>query len=461
MSFISNLFTRTPRIDKVEFDALKNEFDTLVNEIEDASGRYDANGFINMLSGVGGSKDFGSNTEVKPKVDLTFEQFAYLYANNALARKIVDYVPKTALRNGFEIRVNGEEENEIEKELKELKFKFKLRKCFSWARCDGGCALIIGIKDGKESDKEVDWNKVTGIDYIHIATRLDLNPGWRQHDVEKAFWNEPKTYFFQGSGGRQLHVHRERMIIIKGNSLPPILEEMNDGWGDSVLRGIAEPLGRIETAMSAISHIIQRWNQVVWKMKNLKQYVDKDQQKVVQKKVDLMQETLSILGVILLDKDTEEWSQEQMNVSGLDKLVEKLQSMLSAACSIPEVILFGRAPAGMGSDDKSSERNFENVILDEQEEHLTPAYEQMCKIVGSYTNKGSEFTVKAKPIHAETSLEKELRLKEKATAIKLLAETQVVDPAEFRTSYFQNGNEFGIILDKTIDLNDVGTSEEE
>ncbi len=86
-------------------------------------------------------------------------------------------------------------------------------------------------------------------------------------------------------------------------------------------------------------------------------------------------------GTLLYDKQTEEFTQMQLNVSGLTDVLQQQGEFLSLLSRIPVTYLFGQTPRGLNATGQLDAQMFNENILALQEAKLRPTLEWLFNII--------------------------------------------------------------------------------
>ena len=128
----------------------------------------DASQWINILSGLGTSRDktvyttFGSARILDP-VELT-----QLYLAEGLAYRIVRALPEDATREWISI-TDKSHEDIIMDDMLRLQVEDMFTEAGSSARLHGGSIIIMGIMDGRKMDQPVNESAIRDIAYLRVV----------------------------------------------------------------------------------------------------------------------------------------------------------------------------------------------------------------------------------------------------------------------------------------------------
>lgn len=86
-------------------------------------------------------------------------------------------------------------------------------------------------------------------------------------------------------------------------------------------------------------------------------------------------------GVMLIDKETEQFTQMQINAAGLTDILQQQGELLSLFTRIPVTYLFGQSPKGLNATGQLDMQVFNELILSMQEAKLRPILDYLFEIM--------------------------------------------------------------------------------
>jgi phage-related protein (TIGR01555 family) len=98
-------------------------------------------------------------------------------------------------------------------------------------------------------------------------------------------------------------------------------------------------------------------------------------------RIELFTKLANNFGVMVLDREREEWEQFNMALNGLDKLVQQNLEYIPIICQIPATKLFGTSPTGFGSSGEHELKTFYDLIKSEQTNKLLPHIERIFESI--------------------------------------------------------------------------------
>src|SRR5690606_26198313 len=98
-------------------------------------------------------------------------------------------------------------------------------------------------------------------------------------------------------------------------------------------------------------------------------------------RVDLLNETLSISRLLLLDAgQSEDYHREAVTFTDMPALLQEVQLATAGAFGMPATRLFGRAPGGLNATGESDTRNWYDEVGVYRGDYVVPRLEQLLRI---------------------------------------------------------------------------------
>lgn len=367
----------------------------------------DAASILNTLTGLGGFADKGAFARPNlTKIRLSDSELTSLYLNNGIAQKIVRIVPEEATRNGWKITDGTEDADAVAEIDRELHTQMVIRDAMVWSRLYGSSVvLMVTQEDIPETfrDRPDQWlktpldpNRVEKVLALHAFDALEATPALYEGDIRKVGYREPLIWNITPSAVGvsstsipHLQVHASRILHFRGVPRPPSFRlggsigslsvTGNNALDDSVLQATWDQLRNLDQTMAAGAVLAQEIRENVLTIGNLDAMVTADQREAVESRISLIGKMKSLLGVILLGQ-TDSFQSKVNAPTGFRDLSAPAQAMLSAVTEIPLSKLFGFAPSGLSTDDKSGRENWNRKIHSDQEE-IRPNLEKYYEVV--------------------------------------------------------------------------------
>lgn len=408
-------------------------------------------GWNNILTNLG---RMGKDKRMGARVDFTQVDkgtIDALFQADDIAAKVVERPAKEMLRKGYCLKIAGGKKGLEEAILERTEF-FGLRKkldtALTWSRLYGGAGILVGVRKQKP-ETPLSLRNIGEIEYLTVLDRYRLTSGGSiQLDVTKENFGLPEYYSVSGGSGNISRVHHSRVIRFQGVELPYDLMAGNDYWGDSVLTRLFNALRNFNTGHDSAASLLADFAQAVFKIKNLSDMIASGDEVLVQKRLELVAMTSSIVNAIVI-QDDEEFERKTTTIAGLPDLLDRINRRLVAATDMPHTVLLGESPSGLGATGNSEITHWYDQLAADQQSKIKP---QLIKLMDIF------FAEKAGPakgkipkkyevvFHPLRQLdEKEIvgMRKTQAEADQIYITNGVLDPKEVAESRF-GGGEFSI-----------------
>ncbi len=243
----------------------------------------------------------------------------------------------------------------------------------------------------------------------------------------KADWYLPETWYVQ-----QNLVHSSRLLTLIGREVPDLLKPTYSFGGIS-LSQLAKPYidNWIETRQG-VNDIINGFS-IFALLTNLGESLQQDGDLLFQR-ADLFNNLRSNRGLMMLDKESEDFKNVSSPLSGLDQLQAQAQEHQCAVSRIPKVKLLGIDPAGLNASSEGEMRAFDDHVHSSQEHQIRPHLHCLLGhvMITLWGEPDPDIGFEFKPLRS-------LDEKEEAEVEKMRAETDqiyidagVISPAEAR-----------------------------
>lgn len=343
-----------------------------------------ADSLTNIMNGLGGQNDprtynqftFGGHGQH----DYMFQNPMHLYAayrSSWLARQIVGIKPSDALKSWRQF--NCKQAEDIGRLEKKLRVKTKFTNLAKAARLSGGAIMVMMI-DGQDLSKELDVTRVKkgSLKSLHVFDRYELS--YSQQNITNPLDDNfllPEYYML--SGGQQM-VHHSNVIRLNGEELPRLLQRMEGGWGDSVLRQLMTDLTDVTASCGGIASMLQKANQDIIKMAGVKDARTTEAEQAIVKRAQLFKMGMANHSLGVLD-ETEELVRLAISFGGTSDALNQLMIWISGAADIPMTRLFGVQTKGMGDSGEGDMKNYNNSLTGDQESKYREPLEKLDEVL--------------------------------------------------------------------------------
>jgi uncharacterized protein len=246
-------------------------------------------------------------------------------------------------------------------------------------------------------------------------------------DPLKPDWYKPSSWFVQGK-----EVHSTRLLTFIGREVPDLLKPAYSFGGLSMSQMAKPYVDNWLRVRQSVSDLISTFSTSGIKT-DLAQMLSAGGEQLF-KRLVLFNSNRDNQGLMVLDKDTEEYFNVSTPLGTLDQLQAQAQEHMASVSRIPLVKLLGISPAGLNASSEGEIETFDDTINAAQEAQIRPNLTRLLHFMQlslfGEVDQGITFTFV--PLS-------DLTPKEKAEVEKLEAETDdirinssVLSPAEVR-----------------------------
>lgn len=421
------------------------------------------NGWVNAFTAVGYDPDRANRLayDFAPGVRQGPARLEALYHEDAFAARIVEAVPKHALRRGFTVKTGDPAiETAVQGLCDDLGVVARVREAWTWARVFGGGAVLLGADDGTPAEEPLDAAQLRGLRWLASLTAREVWPERWELDPRSPRFGEPVLYRLQRTGGGggvdTSLVHHTRLVRFDG--LPTTRQRRAQlmGWGESYLQRAWTILREWNGAHAATETLLQDASQGVLAMKDLMLLIASDPEGILKRRLEMMDLARSSARSVLLDADGESFTRTEVSaLGGIANVLDRMSLRLSGASEIPVSILLGQAPAGMDATGEADQEAWRDAVGAEQRTVLLPALTHIVRLLflssegptGGQEPEG--WSIVIPQLREPTEEQKaDLRLKVAQTD-QIYTTMQALTPEEVATSRFKPE---GWSMETTIDL---------
>lgn len=397
-----------------------------------------ADGWSNLITKTNyTTRDKRTGAAIEP-ANLSRDDEKMLYRHNAIAARIVDLLPVEATREGYDIRVEEDEDmsEELEREHRRLKVSETVLQALKWQRAFGGAVILLGANDVElDLSKPLNEANIQTVESLTVFEPSECSVSQWQNDPMKPDFGAPE--FFQiypkvmGVGASKVlnKVHRSRIVWLPGAITDRMRMVEKRGFGDSVLERCWFALRDFGLSWDAASILIQDFSQAVFKIQGLAQALASDKEGLITARMAAMDMSRHVLRAIILDageaggEGGEEFERKPTPTTGLPELLDKLSLFLAANAGVPVALLMGQPPSGLQSTGDADIQFWYNNVKTYQESDVKKALTRITEVMclakkGPAKGVVPEFCIEFRPLWQPTE-------KEKAETRQLVAQTDV------------------------------------
>jgi len=366
-------------------------------------------------------------------------------------RVIIETIATEMTRKWIKFQAVGEVDKtarikELEDEFTRLEVKDRIRKGLE---IDGGFGrshiyLDLGTTDDRDELKLPIGNGTNSMSKLKVAkgslkSLRVIEPVWtypssyNATDPLKPDWYKPSSWFVQGK-----EVHSTRLLTFIGREVPDHLKPAYSFGGLSMSQMAKPYVDNWLRVRQAVSDLVSTFSTSGIKTDMSTMLAAGGEQ--LFKRLVLFNSNRDNQGLLVLNKDTEEYFNVSTPLGTLDQLQAQAQEHMASVSRIPLVKLLGISPAGLNASSEGEIETFDDTINAGQEAQIRPNLTRLMHFVmlSLWGEVDPAITFTFVPLT-------DLTPKEKAEVEKLEAETDdiringgVLDPAETRKSIANN-----------------------
>ena len=363
-----------------------------------------ADGLVNFATGHGTMQSKRSHGHWRFDGLVTnWLEYEAAYQSSWLAKNIINTIPADITREWREIKCDDADKIRIEEDRVGL--VNAVRDCYRWARLYGGAAIVMITDQDLSRPLNVERLGKGSLKNLLVLDRYWLSGiGIQVLDVESPDFMMPTEYLI--GNAKNTRVHPSHIVRLTGETLPPRLRYLNQGWGDSTLRVALEPIEDLLFAIGGVGESLQEFNVDVIKRQGMASDFSTDQDQAIQKRFETFRLMKSVVHLALLD-DTEDFERKNVTYTGIDTLLEKQMQMIAGACHTPMTKLFGMSPGGLNATGDSDLRNYNDYLRSLQNDVLDPALRKLDEVLVRSATGGfpDDFNYEWKPLSTPSPMD--------------------------------------------------------
>lgn len=407
-------------------------------------------GWANLLTGLGVSGlDKKMSTTFGQAKKFTEDELNKLYRSEGFAKRLVNIVADEMVREWF--HVANDTDNVIVEALNDLKAKTIINRHLRWDRLHGGAATLMLVDDGQTGEDVL--SKPLAEDRLKKIVDFRTYDRWAVQwdaadlydDPANAKFGTPELYQLNPrSGGLAMFkVHESRLLITHGVDITDIERSKNNGWGDSVIQAAYTQLRSLGSVYGSVETILDDFIQAVMSIENLQDLIASGKEDIIKKRLQVLDMSRHLLNTLLIDT-REKYEKKASTVTGLDGIIDKFASALSAVSGIPVSLFMGESPKGLNAAgaEATGLRYFYDMVAAAQESKLQPVLERLVYLIQiskEGPTKGKEledWAIQFNPLWQPTEKEVVEMRKTQAETDKIYESMGTLSAEEIRESRF-------------------------
>lgn len=411
------------------------------------SQEFNHDGYMSLLTGAGSRRDPETTAKWLANPVLGPQQLTEMFQSGGVARTVVELPANEMVRPWF--TVAGDKGKEVLDVLESIGAQDLVTSAVVWARLYGGSVAVFSLDGGNYSSPVRQFKNLQGgrvFDRNQVTLKLDRlsRDPVRQLNGLPEYIEVSVNRGMGAQDGSTVLVNEERFVYVPGARAPNLLRDQQ-GWDAPILQHCQDAILRYTMGLTYTSNILRDFVQGVLSVKNLTSMLASGQEEIVQRRLQLLDLSRSILNTMLLDADGEEFNKSTSSVAGLEGILDRYLEQLSMACGIPVTKLAGRSAAGLNATGDGDLANYYDMLAAERKRVVSPLVERLVQLVYRSTGGptgGTEpenWSIEWNPFFQLTDLqEAELRNKI-ANTDKIYLDARVLSPAEVANSRFGKG----------------------
>lgn len=316
--------------------------------------------------------------------------FAYLseLTQRSEYRRPSEILAKEMTRKWIRLQAAGEEDKtakiaDIEAEMKRLGVQSIFRKAIEMDGFFGRAHIYMDFGYDNTS-KELQFPLVLSPAKIRpnsLRRLLVIEPIWTypneynsNNPLNETFY-KPQSWFVMGD-----IVHATRLLTIIGRPVPDILKPSYSFGGLSLSQMLKPYVDNWLRTRQSVANLVSSFSKDGIKT-NMGADLNSKAMQNLQKRAQIYTAHKDNRGLMILDKDSEEFFNVSTPLSSLDALQAQSQEQMSSPCGIPLSILLGITPSGLNASTDGEVRTFYQLAEAQQQSSIAPALKYLIDVI--------------------------------------------------------------------------------
>jgi hypothetical protein len=357
-------------------------------------------------------------------------------------RRMVEIIATESVRKFIKLQASGKEKADkirlIEADMKKFRVRDLYRRVLEGDGYMGRGHLFVDL--GASTTEELATSIGNGAD----ATSLGKVPKgklkgfkiveamWAQpadyntSDPLSDDWYKPNQWIVQGR-----RVHRTRLLTFVGREVPDLLKPAYSFGGISLSQQVKTTVDNWLRTRQSVSDIVNAFSVMVLKtrMGNTMGVAGQE----VFDRAELFNDFRDNRGLMVLDKDSEDFTNVSAQIAGLSDLQAQSQEHMAALPGIPLVKFFGLQPKGLNASSDGEMRSFFDWVTS-YNEHGKPILETVINLIqlNRFGEVDPEITFEFEPLWSMSDKELAEVRKIEAETDQILIDSEAIAPREVR-----------------------------
>lgn len=374
------------------------------------------------------------------------------YVELGLIQTIVDVPVDDGLRGGVDIKSKQLDPKQVEELQNSLDRDDDLTiagQAAKWCRLFGGAGILVLTDQDPETPLELD----------QLTTDSPLE--FRAVDMWELFWDKQNTegydpaiqsedFEFYNYYGQ--HVHKSRVMRLKGFIAPSFIRPRLRGWGFSVVEVLVRSINQYLKATDLGFEVLDEFKLDVYKIKNLvNTLLSPNGQQKIQQRVQLANWQKNYQNAIVMDSE-DDFDHKQLSFSGLGEAMAGIRMQVASDLRMPLTKIFGISSAGFNSGEDDIEvynSMVESQVRNKLKYNILRICEIKCqKLFGFIPD---DLSIAFKPLRVLSAEQEENVKTQKFTRIMQAKQAGELSTLEFRDAC-NRGDLFDIELETAQDV---------
>ncbi len=342
--------------------------------------------WVNPTTGVGGPEDKTTGFVFVPGTDRIWSGLllSELYEVDDICARIVDALPSAAIERGWRLEtdLDAQASEAVRDSMDGFGVQKHLMRSRKWSRLYGGAAIYMGSDDGPQ-DAPLRYGG--RLHFLQSYERDELQPHRYYDDPLSAKFGDPSHYRLTPirnvATAPSVIIHESRLVVMHGADTTHYKRAQNNGWGSSILIRPMKAVQQFHSGYAIVLSLLADANQNIYKWKGLADVLLRGEEKAIKARMRVIDEVRSTVHAIAVDAEEEDFVRSQLNLTGIDGILDRFATRMASAVPMPVTVLMGQSPAGMNATGESDLRNWNAQKETEQREVLGPALERMVRVL--------------------------------------------------------------------------------
>ena len=375
-----------------------------------------------------------------------WSEYVNIYYAEPLAKKAVDIPVEDMLKNRWTYASLDEDKALKMRGLEDqLGLYESISECLKQERVLGGCALLMGVSDGKKMSEPLVVEDIPrgGLKFCNVISRNYISSFTYGLQPTSPYFGRPEYYNISGET-----VHRSRLLLFDGQPLFKSHNALmgsvnlfrNDGMGVSIIGRLMQNIIRVTGSQQAAYNLLHKAGAVIVTadIQSLEEMgTGMDPNSVNPKLSELMSlaQSLNAYQAAILQNGADSGSTtvDTLNPSfgSVPELMINFIQILAACVDIPATRFLGQSPGGLNATGESDLENYYNAIESQRELVLTPTLRPIFNVMqqslfGCFEPLDIEFD----PLWSMSSIEKAQVRQMDTTTILSMLDRELLTPEQ-------------------------------